>query len=69
MRKGILRSTAIGAAVGAGAFLALGIYLNATTGMGPLTNFGPLAILAVVGATIGGLVAPLVSSRGRRDRG
>lgn len=63
MRPGLARRTALGAATGAAAFLGLGLYLNAATGAAVLSNFGPLTMLAVIGATVGGLVAPLFGRR------
>lgn len=54
-----LRRTLAGAA-GAGAlFLGLGLYLNLASGFSPAENAGPLLMLVLVGATAGGLVAPL----------
>jgi hypothetical protein len=51
--------TLAGLAVGGVVFLALGLYLNAATGFGIAENLGPLMMLTVVGATVGGLIAPL----------
>lgn len=39
--------------------MAMGLYLNAATDSHPLSNLGPIAVFAVIGATVGGLVAPL----------
>lgn len=68
-----LRRTLAGLAGGGFVFLALGLYLNAATGFGIAENLGPLMMLTVVGATVGGLVAPLAGrllDRWRdRDRG
>lgn len=60
----MLRRTAIGFGVGAVAFGLLGMYLNVAIGAPPLSNPGPVSILAVIGGTIGGLVAPLVHRGG-----
>lgn len=57
------RKTLIGAGTGGALFLALGAYLNLSIGAGPLANLGPLAMLTVIGATIGGLIGPLIGSR------
>lgn len=51
--------TLVGLAGGGLLFLALGLYLNAATGFSLAENLGPLAMLTVVGATVGALVAPL----------
>lgn len=53
------RVTLLGAALGGGAFVAMGLYMNVATGAPPLSNLGPMAVFAVIGATVGGLVAPL----------
>lgn len=61
----MIRASLRGAAIGGAAFLVLGLYLNGVTGTGVLAHPGPLAVLVVIGATVGALVAPLF----RRDRG
>jgi lactoylglutathione lyase len=61
----LLRASAIGALLGGAFFLGLGMYMNRAIGAGLLEHLGPLAFTAIVGATIGGLVAPLF----RRRRG
>ena len=58
-----LRSSAVGAALGGIAFLGLGVYMNRSIGAAPFGHPGPLAFAVVVGATIGGLVAPLFRRR------
>ena len=63
----LLRRSAIGALLGGAFFLGLGIYMNRAIGAGPLEHLGPLGFTVVVGATIGGLVAPLFGRR--RGRG
>lgn len=63
-----LGRTLVGFAVGGALFLALGLYLNVATGFGPADNPGPVAVLALIGATVGGLVAPMFSSLVRRWR-
>jgi len=65
---GLLRITLLGVAVGGTGFTALGVYLNSAIGVGFFANPGPLAMLAVVGATVGGLAAPLLHGR-KRDEG
>lgn len=64
-----VRRTLAGLAGGGVAFLALGLYLNAATGFGVVENVGPLMMLTVVGATVGGLVAPLAGRLLDRWRG
>lgn len=67
-----LRRTLLGTAAGGLLFLGLGVYLNVATGLPPVANPGPLLMLVVVGATVGGLVAPLAGGlldRWRRRRG
>ncbi len=62
----LLRSSAIGALLGGVVFLGLGMYMNGAIGAGLLDHIGPLGFTVVVGATIGGLVAPLFRRRRRR---
>lgn len=59
----MIRTTLLGAALGAAAFLLVGLYLNGATGYPVLSNPGPVGVLVVIGATVGGLVAPLVRRR------
>lgn len=54
-----VRRTLVGLAGGGLLFLALGLYLNSATGFSLAENLGPLTMLTAVGATVGGLVAPL----------
>lgn len=62
-----VRHTLVGLSTGGGLFLLLGVYLNHVTGFAPLDHPGPLAMLALIGATVGGLVGPLLASlAGRR---
>ena len=62
----LLRRSAIGVLLGGAFFLGLGMYMNRAIGAGPLEHLGPLGFTVVVGATIGGLVAPLFRWRRRR---
>lgn len=55
-----VRRTLIGAVLGWGLFVGLGIYMNASIGVPALSNWGPLLLFSVIGLTVGGLVAPLV---------
>ncbi len=59
----LVRITLTGFLAGATLFIGLGVYLNAEIGAPALSNFGPMAILAVIGGTIGGLLAPLFRRR------
>jgi hypothetical protein len=58
-----LRSSIIGALIGGASFFGLGVYMNRAIGAGPLDHIGPLGFTVVIGATIGGLVAPLFRRR------
>lgn len=60
----LARATLLGMGIGGAVFVAMGIYLNLATGSDPLSNLGPIAVFAVIGATVGGLVAPLFGRRG-----
>lgn len=69
-----IRRTLLGVGGGGLLFLALGLYLNSATGFALDENLGPLLMLTLVGATVGGLVAPLAGRlldrwRGRGDDG
>ncbi len=44
-------------------FVGLAMYMNRANGAALLDNLGPLAFTAAIGATIGGLVAPLFRRR------
>lgn len=61
--------TLAGLVVGGALFLGLGLYLNVVTGFAATDNPGPVAVLGLIGATVGGLVAPLLASLVRRWRG
>lgn len=63
-----VRRSLAGAAVGALLFVLLGFYLNSAIGSGLLDHPGPRGFLALIGATIGGLVAPLLRRRKGEDR-
>ncbi|MEE8446754.1 MAG: hypothetical protein V3S52_03785 [Gemmatimonadota bacterium] len=59
----LLRRSALGAMLGGLLFAGLAAYMNRATGTAPLDDLGPLAFTAALGATIGGLVAPLFRRR------
>lgn len=56
-----------GASIGALLFVLLGFYLNSAIGSGLLDHPGPRGFLALIGATVGGLVAPLFRRRKEED--
>lgn len=45
----------------------MGLALNREIGQSLWSNLGPVAILAVIGGTVGGLVAPLFRRGGRGE--
>ncbi len=59
----MLRRTLTGLVAGAFLFAGLGLYLNQAIGAPLLSNPGPVAMFALIGGTIGGLLAPLVRRR------
>ncbi|MCZ6825169.1 MAG: hypothetical protein V3T97_05205 [Gemmatimonadota bacterium] len=59
----LLRRSALGAMLGGLLFAGLAAYMNRANGAAPLDHLGPLAFTAAIGATIGGLVAPLFRRR------
>ena len=64
--RDVIRKSIGGFAVGAALFGAVGLWLNVRIGAPLLSNPGPVAILAVIGGTVGGLVAPLFHRRRER---
>lgn len=56
-----IRASATGFVLGGAGFLALGLYLNMATDFPPLSNPGPVGVLALIGATVGGLLGPLAA--------
>jgi len=59
VESSILRRTLIGAAVGGGLFAAVSIYRSILSPGPLLTYWEPVAVMLVIGATVGGLVGPL----------
>lgn len=55
------RASATGFLLGGAGFLFLGLYLNVATDFPPLSNPGPVGVLALIGATVGGLLGPLAA--------
>lgn len=64
-----IRASVAGFALGGAGFLSLGLYLNLATDFPPLANAGPVGVLALIGATVGGLVGPLAAGLFSRSRG
>lgn len=59
MTSSLARVTLLGMGIGGAVFVAMGVYLNVAIGADPVSNLGPIAVFAVIGATVGALVAPL----------
>ncbi len=59
----LLRRSALGAMLGGLLFAGLAVFMNRAIGAAQLENLGPLVFTAAIGATIGGLVAPLFRRR------
>lgn len=67
-----VRRTLIGALVGGGIFFLASLYQSVKAGGGLLRFAAPTAALVLIGATVGGLLGPLlgrIGSRGARDGG
>ena len=60
--KPIVRWTAIGAAVGGGLFLALSMYRCIASGGPSMSHLNPIAVMTVIGLTVGALVGPLIGA-------
>ena len=59
----------IGAAIGGGVFLALSLYRSIASGGPSLSHFNPIAVMTVIGITVGALVGPLIGGiAARRSR-
>ena len=67
--KTIGRWTMIGAAVGGGLFLALSLYRSITSGGPSWSHINPIAVMTVIGVTVGALVGPLIGAIVARRRG
>ncbi|MEE8148115.1 MAG: hypothetical protein V3T24_10960 [Longimicrobiales bacterium] len=65
-----LRWTVRGALVGGGAFTVATLFRSVTSGGPLIDHLNPILLFAVIGATTGGLVGPLVGAavEGFRDR-
>ncbi len=69
-----IRRTLLGMAWGGGLFAALSVYRSLVGGGPFLQHLNPIGIMTVIGATVGGLIGPLVGAalehrRGNRRRG
>ena len=62
VRGRTVRHTVVGVAAGTLVFLGLGLYLNVATGFEIMRNPGPVGVLTVIGAPVGGLVGPLAGA-------
>ena len=68
MRPTLLRWTLIGAALGAGLFGALSIYRSLASGGPAVQHLNPIAVMTVIGGTVGGLVGPMLGALVSRFR-
>ncbi len=57
-----LRWTLIGAALGGGLFGALSVYRSVASGGPVLEHLNPIAVLTVIGLTVGGLIGPMMGA-------
>ncbi|MDH3735046.1 MAG: hypothetical protein OEU54_16070 [Gemmatimonadota bacterium] len=64
-----MRASLLGFTVGGGLFALLGMYMNWQIGDPALSNPGPTLVLAVIGGTVAGLIAPMFRHRKRRLKG
>lgn len=64
-----IRSTLLGLAWGGGLFAAIGVYRSLVGGGPFLQHLNPIGLMTVIGATVGGLIGPLVGAALERRRG
>lgn len=69
MSSTTVRRTLIGALIGGGLFLLASLYQSLRAGGTPLRFAAPTAAMVVIGATVGGLLGPLLGRIGRRRDG
>lgn len=62
----MIKRSIVGLVVGAITFALVGLYLNREIGAPLLSNPGPVGTFAVIGGTVGGLIAPLFRRRVKR---
>ena len=68
--RSTLYSTIIGMAWGGGLFAALSIYRSLASGGSVVQHLNPIAVMTVIGATVGGLIGPMIGAiRARRRSG
>ena len=67
-KKSLARVSLRGFAIGGALFALLGAYMNWQIGDPAFANPGPTLVLAVIGGTVAGLVAPMFRNRRRRRR-
>lgn len=63
-----LRRSGIGATVGAAVFGSVSLYRSLLAEGGVLDYLGPMGMMTVIGATVGGLVGPLIGEAWKRRR-
>jgi len=63
------RWTLIGATVGGGLFLALSLYRSIASGGPSVSHLNPIAVMTVIGVTVGALVGPLIGAIAAWRRG
>ena len=68
MSKSTLRWTIVGVAWGGGLFAALSIYRSLASGGPFLQHLNPIAVMTVIGATVGGLIGPMIGAAVARRR-
>jgi hypothetical protein len=63
------RWTLIGATVGGGLFLALSMCRSIASGGPSVSHLNPIAVMTVIGVTVGALVGPLIGAIAAWRRG
>ncbi len=56
------RWTAYGATIGVGLFFALSMYRSIASGGPSMSHLNPIAVMTVIGGTVGALVGPLIGA-------
>ena len=65
-KRSLGRASLRGFLLGGGVFALLGVYMNRQIGDPAFSNPGPTLVLAIIGATVAGLVGPMFRRRRRR---
>ena len=60
MDERILRRTVTGFLLGGALFVLASLYQNAVVAGGPFSRLDPVLTMGLIGATVGGLTAPLI---------